>query len=173
MFISKHIWPSDDVKAIKHNNKIVDVTPAARQHHLSTACVSPTDTLDIITLPTPASGKAFKKIEVVNLMSKVPVGHIPAAMAKAIMKHQKQYNVSVSKVSIYHLLANNANGTVILGEFTGKGRPPICSDTDMKQISKSVGCLKRSLIYKGCSSQLMSTSTKYGKRPLALSCPNL
>jgi hypothetical protein len=76
--------------------------------------------LDIITLPTPASGKAFNKIEVVNLMSKVPVGHICAAMAKAIIKHQKQYNVSLSKASIHHLLANHANGTVILGEFTGR-----------------------------------------------------
>jgi hypothetical protein len=120
------------VKAIKHNNNMVDVTPAAKQHRRSTACVSSTDTLDIITLPTPASGKAFKKIEVVNLMSKVPVGHIHIATAKAIMKHQKQYNVSLSKASIYCLLANHANCTVISGEFTGKGRPLICSDTDMK-----------------------------------------
>jgi hypothetical protein len=81
------------VKAIKHNNKMVDVTPAAKQHRRSTACVSPTDTFDIITLPAPTSGKTFNKIEVVNLMSKVPVGHICAATANAIMKHQKQYNV--------------------------------------------------------------------------------
>jgi hypothetical protein len=54
-------------------------------------------------------------------MSKVRVGHIRAAMAKAIMKHQKQYNVSLSKASIYRLLANHANGAVISGEFTGKG----------------------------------------------------
>jgi hypothetical protein len=70
-------------------------------------------------------------------MSKAPVGHIRAATAKAIMKHQKQYDVSLSKASIYRLLANHANGTVISREFTGKGRPPICSDTDMKQIAKS------------------------------------
>jgi hypothetical protein len=126
------------VKAIKHNNNMADVSPAAKQHHHSTACVSPIDILDIITLTTPASGKAFNKIEVVNLMSKVPIGHICAARAKAIMKHQKQYNVSFSKVSIYCLLAHHANGTVISGEFTGKGRPPICSDTDMKQIAKSL-----------------------------------
>jgi hypothetical protein len=31
------------VKAIKHNNKMVDVTPAAKQHRRSTVCVSPTD----------------------------------------------------------------------------------------------------------------------------------
>jgi hypothetical protein len=78
------------VKAIKHNNKMVDVTPAAKGHRRSTACVSPTDTLDIIILPTPTSGKAFNKTEVVNLMLKVPVGHIRAATVKAIMKHQKQ-----------------------------------------------------------------------------------
>jgi hypothetical protein len=46
--------------------------------------------LDIIILPTPTSGKAFNKTEVVNLMLKVPVGHIRAATVKAIMKHQKQ-----------------------------------------------------------------------------------
>ncbi len=126
------------VKAIKHNNKMVDVTPAAKQHRRSTVCVSPTDTFDIITLPTPASGKAFKNIEFVNLMSKVPVGHIRAATAKAIMKHQKQYNVSLSKASIYCLMTNHANVTVISGEFTGKGRPPICSDTDLKLIAKSL-----------------------------------
>jgi hypothetical protein len=78
------------VKAIKHNNKMVDVTPAAKRHRRSTACVSPTDTLDIIILPTPTSGKAFNKTEVMNLMLKVPVGHIRAATVKAIMKHQKQ-----------------------------------------------------------------------------------
>ena len=101
-----------------HNNKKDIATPNAKRCHHSRACVSPTDT---ITLPIPASGKAFNKIEVVNLMSKVPVGHIHAAMAKAIMKHQKQYDVSLSKVSIYCLLTNHANGTVISGEFTGKG----------------------------------------------------
>jgi hypothetical protein len=126
------------VKAIKHNNNMVDVTPAAKQHRQSTACVSPTDILDIITVPTPVSGKAFIKIEIVNLMSKVPIGHICAARVKAIMKHQKQYNVSFFKASIYCLLANHENGTVISGEFTGKGPPPICSDTDMKQIAKSL-----------------------------------
>ena len=126
------------VKAIFHNNKMVDATPAAKQQCCSTACVSPTDTCDIITLPTPASGKAFNKIEVLNLMSKVTDCHIRAATAKAIIKHQKQYHVSLSKASIYRLLANHANGTVISGEFTGKGRPPICSDTDMKLIAKSL-----------------------------------
>ncbi len=109
------------VNAIKHNNKMVDVTPAAKRHRRSTACVSPTDTLDIIILPTPTSRKAFNQIEVVNLMLKVPVGHIRAATVKAIMKHQKQYDISLSKAYIYHLLTNYANDTVISGEFTGKG----------------------------------------------------
>jgi hypothetical protein len=118
-----------------HNNKKDIATPTAKRCCRSHAYVSPTG---IITLPTPASGKAFNKIEVVDLMSKVPVGHIRAETAKAIMAHQKQYNVSLSKASIYCLLANNSNGTVISGEFTGKGRPPKCSDTDMKQIAKSL-----------------------------------
>ena len=87
----------------------------------STACVSPTDTCDIITLPTPASSKAFNKIEVLNLMSKVTDCHIHAATAKATIKHKKQYHVSLSKASIYRMLANHANGSVISGEFTGKG----------------------------------------------------
>jgi hypothetical protein len=51
------------VKAVKHNNKMVDVTPAVKQHRRSTACVSPTDTLDIITLPTPATQRAAKSKE--------------------------------------------------------------------------------------------------------------
>jgi hypothetical protein len=72
---------------------MVDVTPAAKQHRHSTACVSPADTLDIITLPTPASEKLSTKIEVVNLMSKVSVGHIRAATAKAIMKLIRSYTM--------------------------------------------------------------------------------
>ncbi len=56
-----------------HNNKKDIATPNAKRCHHSRACVSPTDT---ITLPIPARGKAFNKIEVVNLMSKVPVGHM-------------------------------------------------------------------------------------------------
>jgi hypothetical protein len=37
---------------------------------------------------------------------------------------------------------------------------------------KTVGCLKHSLISKGCSNQLMSTSTKQGKKAGANSGPN-
>ncbi len=101
-----------------HNNKKDIATPNAKRCRHSCACVSPTDT---ITLPIPASGKAFNKIEVVNLMSKVPVSHMHAERARAIMAHQKQCNVSLSKTAIYRMLANHANGFVISVEFTGKG----------------------------------------------------
>jgi hypothetical protein len=80
-----------------HNNRKDIATPTAKRCRHSPACVSPTD---IITLPTSASGKAFNKIEVVNLMSKVPVGHMHAETAKAIMAHQKQCNVSLPKAFI-------------------------------------------------------------------------
>jgi hypothetical protein len=36
----------------------------------------------------------------------------------------------------------------------------------------TVGCFKRSLIYKGCSNQLMSTSTEQGKKAGVFSCQN-
>jgi hypothetical protein len=39
--------------------------------------------------------------------------------------------------SIYCLMANHAKGLIISGDFRGGGRPPICSDTDMKQIAES------------------------------------
>jgi hypothetical protein len=63
----------------------------------------PTDTVDSITLPPPTGGKAYNKIEVMNIMLKVPVGHVHicATMLKAILAHQKQYDVSCSKTSIY------------------------------------------------------------------------
>ncbi len=73
-------------------------------------------------------------------MSKVPVGHIHtcAATVKSSIAHQKKYNISCSQASIYCLLANHAKGVIVSGEFTGKGRPPICSDTDMKHIAQSL-----------------------------------
>jgi hypothetical protein len=71
-------------------------------------------------------------------MSKVPVGHNCAARVEAVLAIQKQYNVSLCQASIYCLLANHAIGIVISEEFTGKGRLPTCSDTDMKQIAKSL-----------------------------------
>ncbi len=55
------------VKAIKHNNKMVDVTPAAKQHCRSTTCVSPTDNSNV-HLPAPKSGSGYSKMEVVNIM---------------------------------------------------------------------------------------------------------
>ncbi len=39
-------------------------------------------------------------------------------------------------------------------------------------LSRCVGCFKRSLIYKGCSNQLMSTSTEQGKKAGVFSCQN-
>jgi hypothetical protein len=39
-------------------------------------------------------------------------------------------------------------------------------------IGIAVGCFKRSLIYKGCSNQLMSTSTEQGKKVGVFSCQN-
>jgi hypothetical protein len=36
------------------------------------------------------------------------------------------------------MLANHAKGVITSGEFTGKSRPPICSDSDMKQIAEAL-----------------------------------
>jgi hypothetical protein len=35
-------------------------------------------------------------------------------------------------------MANHAKGLIISGDFRGGGQPPICSDTDMKQIAESL-----------------------------------
>jgi hypothetical protein len=124
----------------RNNNKHDTDTPPAKRYRRSPAYVSPTDTNDSINLPTPKSGTAYNKIEAVNILLKVPVGHFHtrAAMVKAILAHQKKINVSCSQACIYCLLANQAKGVIISGEFTGKGRPPICSDTDMKHIAHSL-----------------------------------
>jgi hypothetical protein len=58
------------VKAIKNNNKIVDVTPAAKRHHRSTACVSLTDNCNV-HLPDPKGGSGYNRMEVVNIMLKI------------------------------------------------------------------------------------------------------
>ncbi len=86
----------------QNNNKHDTDTPPAKRYCLSTACVSPTVTTESINLPTPERGPAYNKIEVVNIMSKVPVGHIHtrAATLKAILEHQKRYNVPCSQASI-------------------------------------------------------------------------
>jgi hypothetical protein len=82
------------VKAIKNNNKIVDVTPAAKRHHRSTACVSPTDNCNV-HLPDPEGGSGYNRMEVVNIMLRIPVKdcHLRAATMKAILEHQKHHNV--------------------------------------------------------------------------------
>lgn len=35
-------------------------------------------------------------------------------------------------------MTNHAKGLIISGEFKGGGRPPICSDTDLKRIAESL-----------------------------------
>jgi hypothetical protein len=131
------VWHATDGR---NNNKHDANTPPAKRYRCSPACVSPTDSNDIINLPTPQSGTAYNKIEVVNILLKIPVGHFHtcAAMGKAIPAHQKKINVSCSQASFYCLLANHAKGVIVSGEFTGKGQPPICSDTDMKHITQSL-----------------------------------
>jgi hypothetical protein len=113
------------VKAIKNNNKIVDVTPAAKRHHCSTACVSPTEYCNV-HLPDPEGGSGYNRMEVVNIMLKIPAEdcHLRAATMKAILEHQKQHNVICSARTIYCLLEKHANGNAISGPFTEKGRPP-------------------------------------------------
>jgi hypothetical protein len=127
------------VKAIKHNDKMVDVTPAAKQHCHSTACVSPTDNSNV-HLPAPKSGSGYSKMEVVNIMLKLPVkdGSLWAATLKAIAEHQKKHNVLCCAKTIYCLLKRHANGNAISGQFTGKGRPPTISDTNVKRIAQSL-----------------------------------
>jgi hypothetical protein len=124
----------------RKNNKHDTNTPPAKRYHRSCACVSPTDANDSINLPTPKSGTTYNKIEEVNILSEVPVGdiHTRAATVKAILAHQKKINVSCSQASIYRLLAIYAKGVILSGELSGKGRPPICSDTDMKHIAQSL-----------------------------------
>ncbi len=127
------------VKAIKHNNKMVDVTPAAKQHRRSTACVNPTHNSNV-HLPAPESGSGYSKMEVVNIMLELPVedGCLRAATVKAIAEHQKKHNVLCCAKTIYCLLKRHANGNAISGQFTGKGRPPTISDADVIRIAQSL-----------------------------------
>jgi hypothetical protein len=73
-------------------------------------------------------------------MLELPVenGHLRAATVKAIAEHQKKHNVLCCAKTIYHLSKRHANGNAILGQFTGKGRPPTISDADVKRISQSL-----------------------------------
>jgi hypothetical protein len=127
------------VKAIKHNNKMVDVTPAAKRHCHSTACVSLTDNSNV-HLPAPESGSGYSKMEVVNIMLELPVedGRLQAATVKAIAEHQRKHNVLCCAKTIYRLLKRHANGNAISGQFAGKGRPPTISDANVKQIAQSL-----------------------------------
>ena len=101
------------VTAIKHNHKTVDITPAAKRHSRSTACVSPTDDSNSVLLSAPESGSGYNKMEVVNIMLNVPVEdcHLRAATMKAIAEHQKRHNVPCFPRTIYRLLERHANGT--------------------------------------------------------------
>ena len=59
-----------------------------------------------------------------------------AATLKAILEHQKRYDVPYSRDTIYRLLKYHKNGLIISGDFRGPGQPPICCDSDMKQIAE-------------------------------------
>ncbi len=115
-----NVWHVTDGR---NNNKHDTSTPPAKRYRCSGACVIPTDTHDSIYLPTPESGTAYNKIEVVNILPKVPIGdiHTRAATVKAILAHQKKYNVSCCQASIYRLLSIHAKGVIVSGEFSGKG----------------------------------------------------
>ena len=78
----------------------------------STPHVSPIVTIDSINLQTPENGNAYTKSEVVNIMSKVPVGDVRsrAAMIKVILEHQKKYSVPCSQTTIYCLMKNHGKG---------------------------------------------------------------
>ena len=124
----------------KNNNKHDIGTPPTKRYRRGTACVSPIVSADSINLPNPESGAAYNRMEVVNIMLKIPLEdvHIRAATLKVILNHQKKYNVPCSKSTIYSLLSNHAKGQIIFGDFRGGGRPQICSDTDMKRIAESL-----------------------------------
>ena len=68
----------------KNNNKYNTNTPPAKRYRRTTACVTPTVTTNSINLSTPEIGTAYNKIEVVNIMLKVPAGdiHIHASTLK-------------------------------------------------------------------------------------------
>jgi len=108
----------------KNNNKHDIGTPPAKRYRHGTACVSPIVSADSINLPNPESGAAYNRMEVVNIMLKIPLEdvHIRAATLKVILNHQKKYNVPCSKSTIYSLLSNHAKGQIIFGDFRGGGR---------------------------------------------------
>ncbi len=73
----------------KYNKKHDTGTPPAKRCRCTTACVSPTITANSINLPNPDSGNAYNKMEVVNIMLKVPeCTHTHAATVEVILKHQ-------------------------------------------------------------------------------------
>ena len=120
----------------KNNNNHDMSTPPAKQYHCSAVCVSPIVIEQSINLPAPASGTAYNKIEVVTIMSKIPDAGTCAATLNAIFEHQKRYNVPCSLATIYRLLRNHKKGLIISGDFRGPSQPPICSDSDIKQIAE-------------------------------------
>ncbi len=122
----------------KNNNNHDTSTPPAKRYRRSAVCVSPTVIEQSINLPAPQSGTAYNKIEVVAIMLKIPDVGTCAAMLKAILEHQKQFDVPCSRDTIYPLLRHHKNGLIISGDFRGPGQPPICSDSNMKQIAKSL-----------------------------------
>jgi hypothetical protein len=148
------------VKAIKNNNKIVDVTPAAKRHRRSTVCVSPIDNCNVHLLD-PKGGSGYNRMEVVNIMLKISVEdcHLRAATMNPILEHQKQHDVICSTRTIYCLLERNANGNTISGQFMGKGRSPTISDADVKQIAQSLE-VEVGKTYTGSDVELMIKKTQ-------------
>ena len=122
----------------KINNKHDTSTPPAKRYRRSAVCVSPTVIEQSINLPAPQSGTAYNKIEVVAILLKILDAGTRAATLKAILEHQNRYDVPCSRNTIYRLMRNHNDGIIISGDFRGPGQPPICCDSDMKQIAESL-----------------------------------
>jgi hypothetical protein len=98
----------------QHNSQKDKRTPAPKQQCKSHACVSPTGNRDSVQLPKLKSGKGYNKIEIVNIMLKVPCDNrnLQHATIQAIVDHQMQHNTPCCSRTFYCLLEKHAHGGI-------------------------------------------------------------
>ena len=88
-------------------------------------------------LPVPAKGRgcAYNKAEVAAILSKINRRSQEYTQLKSdIIKYQKDVGAPCSERTIARIMERHNDGLPIIGEFTMRGQPAICTDADIKQL---------------------------------------
>lgn len=125
----------------KKGTKKEESPPKKRKSTRTAAKVSPNkvDEDETYPLPKSASGEMFDKLEVVTIVSNTIYNTKERGNCiRAIVEHQKQYHPTFNKKTVNRLMTKHGKGEEISGEFTKRGRIPLCNDAEVTAIAQEL-----------------------------------